>query len=210
MFRRTKYLLSLVLIFLLVMTVKEGYLGRLKNLISNFNIKETANKIEKITSDTLASVFDQLEVNISPTTTTDNKFEEVIIERVVDGDTIIVIDDNGNSFRVRLIGVDTPESVNPDESKNSEAGRLASEYTKSRLLPGDVVYLEYDKQKTDVYNRTLAYVWLTNDESCVIIQDDGTPSMYNAELIIQGYAVPKVYEPNSKYSSYFQDLYDDR
>lgn len=139
--------------------------------------------------------------------TTSSDFEEVVVERVVDGDTIIVIDENGHSFRVRLIGIDTPESVNPDESKNTEAGSVASEYTKTRLLPGYTIYLQYDEEKTDVYDRTLAYVWLTDEVSTDNIDHIQT-CMFNAELIIQGYAVPKVYEPNTMYADVFENIYE--
>lgn len=134
-------------------------------------------------------------------------FEEVIVERVVDGDTIIVIDDQGNSFRVRLIGIDTPESVHPDEEKNTESGTVASEYTKSRLLPGATVFLQYDEEKTDVYNRTLAYLWLSNNVDCGKISDI-EKYMYNAELILKGYAIPKEYAPNVMYSDIFVTLYE--
>ncbi|MBS3198959.1 thermonuclease family protein [Turicibacter bilis] len=57
--------------------------------------------------------------------------ERVTLKRVVDGDTIIVFDESQNEIRVRLIGVDTAESVHPDESKNTTEGALASDYTKS-------------------------------------------------------------------------------
>ena len=83
------------------------------------------------------------------------------VVRVVDGDTIIV-DIDGTETRVRLIGVDTPESVHPDDTLNSERGKIASDFT-SALLTGKQVYLEYDKEMTDKYGRTLAYVFLSND-----------------------------------------------
>ncbi len=54
------------------------------------------------------------------------------VRRVVDGDTIVV-DYQNKSEKVRLLCVNTPESVHPDQSKNCELGRKASAYTKSRL-----------------------------------------------------------------------------
>ena len=66
--------------------------------------------------------FFRADSNSADSRTDEVTLEEVVIERVVDGDTVIVIDDGGTSFRVRLIGVDTPESVNPDESKSTEEG----------------------------------------------------------------------------------------
>ena len=92
-----------------------------------------------------------------------------VVERVVDGDTIIVRDVG----RVRLIGVDTPETVHPSRPVEF-FGKEASAFTK-RLVDGKRVRLEYDQQRTDRYGRTLAYVHLP----------DGT--FVNAEIIRLGY-----------------------
>lgn len=92
-----------------------------------------------------------------------------VVERVVDGDTIIV----RGVGRVRLIGVDTPETVDPRRPVEL-FGKEASAFTK-RLLEGRRVRLEYDQQRTDRYGRTLAYVYLP----------DGT--FANAEIIRRGY-----------------------
>ena len=92
-----------------------------------------------------------------------------MVERVVDGDTIVV----RGVGRVRLIGVDTPETVAPGRPVEF-FGREASAFTK-RLLEGRSVRLEYDRERTDRYGRTLAYVHLA----------DGT--FANAEIIRRGY-----------------------
>ena len=92
---------------------------------------------------------------------------------VVDGDTIIVIID-GKKEKVRLIGVDAPETDGP-YTKEEPYGREASAFTK-KVTEGENVRLEYDLQKRDKYGRILAYVYL----------EDGT--FLNAELIKQGYA----------------------
>lgn len=115
------------------------------------------------------------------------------IVRVVDGDTIIV-DIDGEETRVRLIGIDTPESVNPNAAKNTEMGEIASAYTKE-LLSHKTVYLEYDIDKTDDYDRTLAYVYLS----------DGV-TMVNALLMENGYASIMTIQPNSKYADTFYEL----
>ncbi len=66
--------------------------------------------------------------------------------KVVDGDTV-KIDDEGKETTVRLIGVDTPETVHP--SKPVEAfGKEASNFTKNLLL-GESVYLRFDGNRTD-------------------------------------------------------------
>lgn len=131
--------------------------------------------------------------------------EPVTIVRVVDGDTVIVENLKNEQIRVRFIGIDTPESVNPDESKNTEEGVAASEYTKSRLIPGNTIYLQYDEQRYDQYDRTLAYIWLQSDVD-ISDPDDVKSYMYNAELIISGYAMAKEYPPNTLYSELFTSL----
>ncbi len=92
-----------------------------------------------------------------------------LVERVVDGDTIVV----RGVGRVRLIGVDTPETVDPRRPVEF-FGREASAFTK-RLLEGQRVRLEYDRERSDRYGRTLAYVYL----------HDGT--FANAEIVRRGY-----------------------
>jgi len=89
--------------------------------------------------------------------------------RVVDGDTLVL--EGGE--RVRLIGVDTPETVDPRRPVQY-FGKEASAFTR-RLAQGKTVRLEYDQDTRDRYDRTLAYVYLS----------DGT--FLNAELIRQGY-----------------------
>ena len=92
--------------------------------------------------------------------------------RVIDGDTIAV-EKNGKKEKVRLIGVDTPETVHP--SKPVEYfGKEASEFTRKKV-EGKRVNLEYDWQSRDKYGRLLAYVYI----------EDGT--FLNAEIIRQGY-----------------------
>ena len=117
------------------------------------------------------------------------------VVRVVDGDTIIV-DIDGAETRVRLIGVDTPESVHPDDTLNSEHGKIASDFT-SALLTGKQVYLEYGEEMTDKYGRTLAYVFLSDK------------TMVEEELLASGMAEVLTIEPNSKYASYFQCIEDE-
>ena len=133
------------------------------------------------------------------------ELEPVTLKRVVDGDTIIVLVSNQNEVRVRMIGVDTPESVHVDSSKNTEAGVIASDYTKSQLIAGQIVYLEYDKERLDQYGRTLAYVWLDSNVDPTDLNDIQA-KMYNAKLLVEGYAVAKTYQPNTKYSTIFKSI----
>lgn len=131
--------------------------------------------------------------------------ETVTLKRVVDGDTIVVLKSNQEEIRVRMIGVDTPESVHPDETKNTTEGDVASAYTKSQLKQGQTLYLEYDEEPLDRYGRTLAYVWLQKDIDSTDLNDIQT-KMYNAKLIIDGYAVAKRFPPNTKYATIFESL----
>jgi micrococcal nuclease len=93
----------------------------------------------------------------------------VTVKRVIDGDTLLL----SNRERVRLIGVDTPETKHPKKPVE-RFGREAYLFTK-RMVEGKEVRLEFDWQKRDKYGRLLAYVYLT----------DGT--FLNAEIIKQGY-----------------------
>lgn len=110
--------------------------------------------------------------------------EPYTVERVIDGDTILVNID-GVDTKVRLIGIDTPESVHSDDSRNTTNGSIASEVTKS-LLQGKSIALEYDAEKYDKYDRLLAYVYV----------DD---IMVNDYLVSEGYAQTMTIEPNTKY-----------
>lgn len=122
--------------------------------------------------------------------TINNKIKCEVV-RVVDGDTIVV-SYNGKDEKVRFIGIDTPESVHPNESKNTEEGIKISDYTKERLT-GKIIELELDVQERDKYGRILAYVYI-----------DG--QMYNKELLKLGYAKLATYPPNVKYVDDFTKL----
>ena len=111
--------------------------------------------------------------------------------RVVDGDTF-VINYNGKDEKVRLIGVDTPESVHPNEEKNTEFGNIVSNFSK-QMLTGKNVQVEFDVEQRDKYGRLLAYVYV-----------DG--QMYNKLLLQKGYAKLATYPPNVKYVDEFTNI----
>ena len=85
--------------------------------------------------------------------------EKYRVIRVVDGDTIVV-DYNGTYEKVRLLCVDTPESVHPDQKQNIPMGKVASQYAEDHLS-GKFVELEFEGRRLrGNYGRLLAYVFV--------------------------------------------------
>jgi micrococcal nuclease len=119
--------------------------------------------------------------------------QPAIVERVVDGDTVEVRYQDNKLAKVRLIGVNTPESKNTFRKRKEPFGVEAKEFTKHTLYKGREVYIELDKDQTDMYGRTLAYLWLDNE------------TMYNRLLIEEGLARVYTWMPNNKYESDFID-----
>jgi micrococcal nuclease len=105
------------------------------------------------------------------------------VTAVVDGDTLDVAW-AGRSERVRLLGVDTPETVDPHRPVGCY-GPEASAFT-HRRLQGREVRLDFDRQRRDRYGRLLAYV-----------EVDGR--RFNDELLIGGYARVLVIPPNGRH-----------
>ncbi len=110
--------------------------------------------------------------------------DDVPVERVVDGDTIKVLVD-GRTVTVRLIGINTPETVKPSAPVEC-FGPEASDFAKS-TLDGTRVTLELDPSQgeKDRYGRTLAYVWRE--------LPDGTLALFNLEAVEQGFAEERQY-----------------
>ena len=106
--------------------------------------------------------------------------ETVTVQRVVDGDTFIAVAGT-RRFRVRLIGVDTPETVKPATPIQC-FGPEASAYA-HRTLTGEQVTLAYDVDRYDRYGRTLAYVYVGS-------------TFFNLDLIQRGYAVVLTVPPD--------------
>jgi micrococcal nuclease len=123
---------------------------------------------------------------------TSGEFEYV--QRVVDGDTLML----GTGERVRLIGVNTPETVHPKKAVEA-FGKEASAFTK-RTVEGKLVRLEFDPLSSrrndgkDRYSRTVTHVFL----------QDGTH--LNAEIIRQGYGFAVSSSPPLKYQNEFRRL----
>lgn len=112
------------------------------------------------------------------------------IVRVVDGDTIIVRL-AGRNERVRLIGIDTPESVKPNTPVQCFALN-ASARTKALLPAGTPVKLVRDVDLRDRYGRLLAYVYRASDNLFV-----------NLSLATDGFATAYTYPPNVAHAAEF-------
>ena len=111
------------------------------------------------------------------------------VVRVVDGDTVVV-QLGGREDTVRLIGIDTPETVDP-RSPVECFGEEASDRTKALLPTGTDVRLVADAEPRDRYDRLLAYVY----------RDDGT--FVNLALVEDGYVSVLTYPPNVTHESEF-------
>lgn len=116
-----------------------------------------------------------------------------VVDRVVDGDTIVV-QVKSQQTTIRLIGVDTPETVHPSKPVE-HYGKEASQFT-ANLLKGERVYVVTDPSQgtTDKYGRTLAYIYRVPDGLFV-----------NAEIIRQGYGHAYTQYP-FKYMEEFRQL----
>ncbi len=109
---------------------------------------------------------------------------------ISDGDTIGV-DVDGTEERVRLIGIDTPETKKPDTPVQC-FGPEATAYTTSLLPKGTRLHLERDVEARDPYGRLLAYVYRVDDGMFI-----------NLQIISQGYARPLTIPPNVAHADEF-------
>ena len=122
------------------------------------------------------------------TQTEDARRTTFVVARVVDGDTIEA-QAGAKLLDIRLIGVDTPETVHPSKPVQC-FGSKASTFTKNQL-EGQKVRLEFDVEKRDRYGRTLAYVWVDN-------------KLFNETLVAKGFGQVDTYPPNVKYVDRFR------
>lgn len=129
--------------------------------------------------------------------------EAGIVTRVVDGDTVEVevtervegpgvgLTVVGESYDVRLIGIDTPESVKPGSPVECFAKEASAATT--ALLEGQGVRLVKDVEDTDRYDRLLRYIYMGDE-------------MANARLVTNGYATAYTYPPNVRHTDLFVAL----
>lgn len=99
------------------------------------------------------------------------------VVKLVDGDTLDVTR-NGRTERIRLIGIDCPET-------DTDLGRQAAHFVRELLAPDAQVRLEFDKERADKYGRTLAYVYLPDGK------------LLNEIILQQGWARTMTIAPNT-------------
>lgn len=149
------------------------------------------------------------------------------VTRCIDGDTLQL----SNGEKVRLIGVDTPESKNNAKTRRdakrteqdikaiTEQGKKAKEFTR-QLVEGKQVRLEFDVRQRDKYGRLLAYVYVVSDIPNVVLPNkrighyDVQGEKYyeeflNATLVWSGYAQVMTVPPNVKYQDLFLQLQEE-
>lgn len=131
------------------------------------------------------------------------RFTKASVVRVVDGDTIVA-KVKGKEVKIRMIGVNTPESVHYDASKNTKQGKIASDFTKKKLSSGKRIYLEYDRDRTDPYGRTLAYVWTKKVKKVTF--KNFCKYNFGAVLLRKTYCESVYYKPNKKYRKWYDKL----
>ncbi len=128
-----------------------------------------------------------LGIRITPTisqTQIDESY--VLVIKVIDGDTIEI----ENGIKVRYIGIDTPESVDPNRPDGC-FGKEASDQNK-QLVSGKYIRLEKDISNTDKYGRLLRYVYVGD-------------IFVNEYLVKEGYAKVSTYPPDVKYQNVFRE-----
>jgi len=113
--------------------------------------------------------------------TTSSRYRHTV-KYVYDGDSIVL----HNGERVRLIGVNAPE-IESRYRKGEPGGQQAAKWLKKKLAKATVL-LEYDAEKTDKYDRSLAYVFLDNGD------------LINQSIIESGLATVSIVPPNSRYA----------
>lgn len=201
MSNRIKKLLSSILfiVFFLVLQ-KVGFLKQVELLDQHKQVKTQNADLNSQTEDS-----DSIQKGETENEVLKNS-EYYTLVRAVDGDTLVVLDPENQEKKVRLIGVNTPETVDPRRTVEC-FGKEASNFTKELVVETTSgsssrknVRLEFDdtQQKYDKYGRLLAYAYL--------VQDDGAELFLNRELIKQGYAYEYTYKLPYKFQSEFKKL----
>lgn len=192
-FRRKQLILIISIVFFII----NIYFSESNQSHFNITASPTASSTDQLVIDSTSSQFDQPETSTLAihTSTNSSSITFYTVSKVIDGDTLEL--QLGDKIeKVRLIGVNTPETVDP-RRKVECFGREASDYAK-KILTGQKVSLEFDpsQDQRDKYSRLLAYLYL----------EDG--SLFNLDLIKAGYAYEYTYKKPYLYQSQFQSAED--
>ena len=115
------------------------------------------------------------------------------VTKIVDGDTFWIDDGTAKGIKVRLIGIDAPESRKTFKKQMGYFGKESKNHL-TNLLKGKKVKLEFDVDTHDQYGRMLAYAYTENG------------IFINADLLKNGFAVIMTIPPNVKYADQFLEL----
>ena len=113
------------------------------------------------------------------------------VSKITDGDTFYVMTKNSEKFKIRLIGINAPESYNVGKKFRKEYFGKEAKIFVTNLLKNKKVKLIFDVQKTDRYGRILAYAYLENGV------------FLNQYLVENGFAVVATFPPNVKFVEVF-------
>ena len=116
--------------------------------------------------------------------------------RAVDGDTLEVRLDDGDVETVRVIGVDTPETVKPDTPVQCFGPRASA--FEHKTVEGHRVRLLVGVEPRDYYGRLLAYVW--------VLRPGRKPRFLETELLRRGLARTLTFHPNDRFAHRFEEL----
>jgi len=193
------FLVTLLKPKILHLTRKKGLIGFGLAIFTTFVLSivtappSTIKKVESEQEVSSASIQSSATPTAEPSSKPAIETKEVKITKVIDGDTVEVSLD-GKIEKVRLIGINTPETVDPRttiECFGIEASNKAKE-----ILNGKTVFLEADSSQDnrDKYQRLLRYVWL----------DDKTN--FNKQMVSEGYAYEYTYGVPYKYQTEFKQV----
>ena len=115
------------------------------------------------------------------------------VVRVIDGDTLIA-EIGGEETTIRLLNIDTPETKHPGQPVQC-LGPEATAFLTERLPAGTEIELEYDQERTDRFDRTLAGVFESG-------------SLINAEIARAGLGVPVLFEPNDRFLPEVEEAFE--
>ncbi len=124
------------------------------------------------------------------------QIEEAKVNRVVDGDTIELTDGQ----KIRYLYIDTPETVKPNTPVMCY-GIDAKTYNK-KSVDQKTIFLAFDKQPTDRYGRTLAFIYLNKEDA----SNNNIQKSLNADMVKKGYAKAVSYSPNTTFKKDFESM----